>query len=114
MIKSTKSNAVGAAGSRDVHTPEPSALRSPLEGSLRFIDTRHAAAILGLSPRTLEKFRVHGGGPAYRKFGGRVLYALEDLDAWAALAVRTSTSDPSPSRVIETRTTKVGRTRRGR
>lgn len=114
MIKSTKSNTLAAAGSRAVHTPEPSALRSSLERSLRFIDTRHAAAILGLSPRTLEKFRTHGGGPAYRKFGGRVLYALEDLDAWAAQAVRTSTSDPSPSRVVETRRTKVGRSRSAR
>ncbi len=114
MIKSIKSKAVGAAGSRDVKSSEPSALRSSLGRSLRFIDTRHAAAILGLSPRTLEKFRVHGGGPAYRKFGGRVLYALEDLDAWAALAVCTSTSDPSPSRLIETRVTKVGRSRRTR
>jgi hypothetical protein len=114
MIKSMTSNAVGAAGARDVSTPEPSALRSPLEGSLRFIDTRYAAEILGLSPRTLEKYRVHGGGPTYRKFGGRVLYTLGDLEAWAGLAVRTSTSDPGPPRVIANQTAKPGRSRRAR
>jgi hypothetical protein len=104
-----KPDAMDAMELRDVQRSEPFTPRPPREG-LRFIDTRHAAAILGLSARTLEKYRVNGGGPAYRKFGGRVLYALEDLDAWAALAVRTSTSDPGPN----ARSVKAGRARRAR
>ncbi|PIB92812.1 AlpA family transcriptional regulator [Caulobacter sp. FWC2] len=55
--------------------------------------TREAGAFLGLSPRTLEKHRVHGTGPVYRKLGGRVVYALADLEAWADLGRRLSTSD---------------------
>jgi hypothetical protein len=48
---------------------------------------------LGLSPRTLEKHRVSGTGPVYRKLGGRVVYSIPDLRAWADLGLRQSTSD---------------------
>jgi hypothetical protein len=37
-----------------------------------------------LSPRTLAKLAVVGGGPPYRKAGRFPLYEVEDLDAWAA------------------------------
>ena len=49
---------------------------------------------LSKSPRTLEKQRVIGGGPRFRKFGRRVMYAVADLDAWAAERSFESTSDP--------------------
>ncbi|WP_293472465.1 DNA-binding protein [Phenylobacterium sp.] len=55
--------------------------------------TRQAAAFLSLSPRTLEKHRVYGTGPVYRKLGGRVVYAIGDLQAWADLGMRQSTSE---------------------
>ena len=48
-----------------------------------FMDTSAAAAWLGLSPRTLEGYRVSGGGPAFHRFGNRVRYRRPDLDAWA-------------------------------
>jgi hypothetical protein len=38
-----------------------------------------AAALLRLSPRTLEKYRVIGGGPPFRKLGRRVFYTLTIL-----------------------------------
>ncbi|RUV29961.1 MULTISPECIES: helix-turn-helix domain-containing protein [unclassified Mesorhizobium] len=60
----------------------------------RFLRTPEAARFLGLSDRTLEKHRTYGTGPAYRKLGGRVVYALEDLQAWANRGTKTSTSDP--------------------
>ena len=41
----------------------------------RFLRTPEAARFLGLSDRTLEKHRTYGTGPAYRKLGGRVVYA---------------------------------------
>lgn len=53
-----------------------------------------AARFLGLSGRTLEKHRTYGTGPAYRKLGGRVVYAIDDLQAWADRGAVTSTSDP--------------------
>ena len=61
----------------------------------RFLDTPTAADYLGLSPRTLQKQRVYGGGPPYRKFGRRVLYARGDLDAWADAQARAHTSMPA-------------------
>ena len=60
----------------------------------RYLKTPDAAVHLGLSPRTLEKHRCYGTGPAFRKLGGRVVYAISDLDAWADIGLRSSTSDP--------------------
>lgn len=63
----------------------------------RFLRTPEAADFLGLSSRTLEKHRTYGTGPSYRKLGGRVVYALDDLKAWADRGAVTSTSDPRGS-----------------
>ena len=60
----------------------------------RFLRTKEAAHFLSLSPRTLEKHRTYGTGPAYRKLGGRGVYAIDDLQAWAERGAVTSTSDP--------------------
>jgi len=60
----------------------------------RLLRTDEAARQLGLSGRTLEKHRSYGTGPVYRKIGGRVVYAISDLTAWADRAARRSTSDP--------------------
>jgi len=61
----------------------------------RYLCTKEAARFLGLSARTLEKHRTYGTGPLYRKIGGRVVYALADLLAWADSGLKTSTSDPN-------------------
>jgi len=58
-----------------------------------FLTNAEAAAFLKLSPRTLEKLRVTGGGPKFRKFGRRVLYALHELETWADQRACESTSD---------------------
>jgi len=63
----------------------------------RYLTNEEAAAYLRLSPRTLEKQRVVGGGPRFRKFGRRVLYAIEDLELWANARACDMTSDPSYS-----------------
>lgn len=65
----------------------------------RFLRTGDAATYLGLSPRTLEKHRTYGTGPHYRKLGGRVVYAIDDLQGWADLGTRMSTSDPGQGEV---------------
>lgn len=67
---------------------------SPSPIAPRFLRTHDAAAFLGLSGRTLEKHRCTGTGPVFRKLGGRVVYAIDDLEAWAAERARNSTSDP--------------------
>jgi hypothetical protein len=60
----------------------------------RYLTNDEAAEYLRLSPRTLEKQRVIGGGPKFRKFGRRVMYAVADLDAWATERSFEATSDP--------------------
>jgi hypothetical protein len=65
------------------------------ENDPRYLTNAEAAAWLKLSPRTLEKQRVIGGGPRFRKFGRRVLYAVVDLEQWSAARVCETTSDPN-------------------
>ncbi len=62
-------------------------------GDIGFIDTARAAAWLGLSRRTLDGYRVSGGGPAFHRFGNRVRYRRADLDAWAAERRATTTAE---------------------
>ena len=75
--------------------PDPNAGLPP-----RYLRTPEAARFLSLSGRTLEKHRTYGTGPAYRKIGGRVVYALDDLKAWADRGTKTSTSDPGNGTVL--------------
>lgn len=58
----------------------------------RFLVTEEAARFLAMSARTLEKHRTYGTGPTYRKLGGRVVYMISDLQEWADLGLRRSTS----------------------
>ena len=68
---------------------------NPLAGlPPRLLRTKEAARFLGISIRTLEKHRTYGTGPSYRKLGGRVVYAIEDLQTWADRGLVSSTSDP--------------------
>ncbi len=69
--------------------PDPMAGMPP-----RYLRTPEAARFLGLSGRTLEKHRTYGTGPRYRKIGGRVVYALDDLQSWVSTGAKQSTSDP--------------------
>ena len=68
----------------------------------RYLDTKQAAAYLGLSVKTLEKLRVTGKGPRYAKAGRRVIYDRRDLDKWVAERKRGFTgesvdaNDPGP------------------
>lgn len=56
--------------------------------------TPDAAKYLGVGQSTLERKRVDGTGPIWRRLGTRiVVYAVPDLDAWASEQIRTSTSE---------------------
>lgn len=52
-----------------------------------------AAEFLGLSPRTLQVWRLSGRGPRFLKLGSCVRYRTSDLEIWLASCVRRSTSD---------------------
>lgn len=59
--------------------------------------TRHLsqielAARWNISHRTLERWRWTGEGPQFVKLGGRVVYRLEDVEAYEAEQIRQSTS----------------------
>jgi len=75
--------------------PDPLAALPP-----RYLRTPEAARFLSLSGRTLEKHRIYGTGPRYSKLGGRVVYRLEDLQAWVAQGAKASTSDPGAGTVL--------------
>jgi len=58
-----------------------------------FLNATQAALYVGLSHRTLEKMRTHGGGPRFRKHGRYVRYHIDDLDAWSLAESRATTRD---------------------
>lgn len=60
------------------------------------LDQRQLARRWHLSPRTLERWRSQGEGPAFLKLGGRVVYRLDDIEAFETQSART-TSPHSPS-----------------
>ncbi len=73
---------------------KPEGLAASLsDGPTRYLRTYDAALFLRLSARTMEKHRCCGTGPVYRKLGGRVVYALSDLEDWANRGIVSSTSD---------------------
>ena len=79
-----------------VPSAAPTATQQPAQSAqpARYLTNDEAAAFLRLSPRTLEKQRVIGGGPRFRKFGRRVMYAIVDLETWADARSFEMTSDP--------------------
>lgn len=63
--------------------------------TLRLFDTVEAAQYLRLSVRTLEDYRLVGGGPTFIRNGrgkrAPVLYDLADLNAWILERKRLTT-----------------------
>lgn len=48
----------------------------------------------GVSERTIERWRSIGCGPKFHKMGGRVVYMMEDVEAYEAATAMHSTSCP--------------------
>jgi predicted DNA-binding transcriptional regulator AlpA len=57
------------------------------------LDPKSASQYLGVSRSFLDKRRVSGDGPPYRKIGRRVFYWRSELEAWVNQSPRTSTSE---------------------
>jgi hypothetical protein len=57
------------------------------------LDTKAAAPRAGVSPGTLENWRVQGVGPKFIKAGKRVFYDPADIEAWKACHRFQSTSE---------------------
>jgi hypothetical protein len=61
----------------------------------RYLSTRDAAAHINLGKSTLERMRIEGNGPTFiRATAKRVVYRLEDLDAYLEERRRRSTAEP--------------------
>lgn len=56
------------------------------------LDERETARILGISVRTLQTWRVTGGGPAFVKVGAAIRYNPETLAAWLESRTVNSTA----------------------
>ncbi len=53
-----------------------------------------AAELIGYTPRFLQARRLRGDGPRYVKVSARsIRYRPQDLEAWAAERLRSSTRD---------------------
>ena len=70
--------------------------RAPPPDKPTYKRTPEAAAHLGLAPSTLDKMRVRGDGPPFIRLTPRsVIYAVDELDAWARARQFNSTSEYS-------------------
>jgi hypothetical protein len=97
----TKSAAVEAVQPKERAIPSASvpvaAVRTQAGGRSAYMTTSEAAQFVRLSPRTLERLRVHGAGPVYLRAGtgkrARILYKAEHLVAWLEGQTYGSTSE---------------------
>jgi len=65
----------------------------------RLISERDAADYLSVSMRTLQGWRLKGGGPPYVKVGTKsIRYRRRDLATWTEAHVRAHTSDDGSNR----------------
>jgi hypothetical protein len=61
--------------------------------TIRHLKQRELADRWNICPRTLERWRWVGEGPQFIKIGGRVVYRLEDVEAYERNQLRASTAD---------------------
>lgn len=61
--------------------------------SVKHLNQIDLARRWSISPRTLERWRWLGQGPRYIKIGGRVVYSVEEVEAFEAQQTRASTSE---------------------
>lgn len=66
---------------------------SPAKDARRYLSERQAADYLGVSDKTLQRYRGSGQGPQFIKLSGRVLYDVHDCDAWMTSQKVQSTSE---------------------
>ena len=61
--------------------------------NIKHIKQKQLAVRWDLSEATLERWRSEGIGPVYLKLHGRVLYRVEDVEAFERASLRKSTSE---------------------
>jgi predicted site-specific integrase-resolvase len=66
--------------------------------TIRHLNQTELARRWRMSERTLERWRWLGQGPVFIKAGGRVLYRMEDIEAFEARQLRQRTPRRCKSR----------------
>ena len=61
--------------------------------SIKHLNQQQLADRWSVSEATLERWRTEGIGPIYLKLQGRVLYRVEDIEAFELDSLRKSTSE---------------------
>jgi hypothetical protein len=59
---------------------------------MRHLNQVEVAERWGFSPRTLENWRCRGEGPRFLKIGGKVVYRLQDVEAFEQNQLRAKTA----------------------
>ena len=68
--------------------------------TIRHLNQIELAARWNISHRTLERWRWTGEGPQFIKIGGRVVYRLEDVEAFEAEQLRKNTTDTPATNTV--------------
>jgi predicted DNA-binding transcriptional regulator AlpA len=63
-----------------------------MSAETRLLTEVQVEATYGLARRTLQRWRLTGGGPTYHKLGRSVRYRRADVEAFIAAGARHSTS----------------------
>ncbi len=58
-----------------------------------FLTPQNLALRWSLAPHTLSQWRWNGNGPQYLKIGKRILYLLDDVEAFEQKMLRRHTSE---------------------
>ncbi len=60
---------------------------------INLVNTENAANALGITRKTLERWRITGEGPTYIKLGRRVVYSVADLEGFVEKGRRNNTAE---------------------
>lgn len=66
-----------------------------MDNDLILLNETQVATILGISPKTLQAWRVRGVGPRFVKVGRLVKYLRANIQSWTESQGRQSTSEGS-------------------
>lgn len=58
--------------------------QQPIQPAPVFLTEKQVADLICQSVRTIQKWRLTGGGPCFHKFGQSVRYNIGDVTAWIA------------------------------
>ncbi len=63
--------------------------------AIKHLTQNELAARWNLSPRTIERWRSNGDGPRFVRLGNRVMFRLEDVEAFEEQHLLESNADAS-------------------